>query len=250
MSNQNLENEDGAHWISVTDLMAGLMMVFLFLAVAFMVILQRQADQVKQVAEIYVKLRESLYQDLLQEFKDDLPKWQAELNKDLSIRFNDEGGLFQLGSSKLNENFIKIIDDFFPRYVKILTKEEYQKDIIEVRIEGHTSSDWTSAAAPDVAYINNMRLSQARTRTTLSHILTLPNLQKDKVWLKDKLTANGLSSSKLLYTKTGAEDKQRSRRVEFRVRTDADSRIRAILEKTKGKHFLSELDSQKQTEPN
>lgn len=243
MTNKNIENEDGAHWISVTDLMAGLMMVFLFLAVAFMVILQRQADQIKEVAEIYIKLRESLYEDLLQEFKQDLPKWQAELNKDLSIRFNDEGGLFELGSSKLNENFIDIIDDFFPRYVKILTKAEYQQDIIEVRIEGHTSSDWTSAAAPDVAYINNMRLSQARTRSTLSHILTLKKLQKNKIWLKEKLTANGLSSSKPIYQTTGNEDKQRSRRVEFRVRTDADSRIRSILEKTTGRHFLSNIEN-------
>ena len=38
------------------------------------------------------------------------------------------------------EQFKSILDSFFPRYIDIL--QNYQKDIIAVRIEGHTSSDW------------------------------------------------------------------------------------------------------------
>jgi hypothetical protein len=56
-----------------------------------------------------------------------------------------------------------------------------------------------------------------------------------KVWAKEKITANGLSSSKLILDKDGREDKEASRRVEFRVRTDAEKRIEAIQEKIENK---------------
>ncbi|ODC04200.1 cell envelope biogenesis protein OmpA [Terasakiispira papahanaumokuakeensis] len=234
--NPNLQDEDplageeGAHWISVSDLMAGLMMVFLLLAVVFMVIVQHQNERVRQVAEVYVDLREALYQDLLQEFKDDLPRWGAELRRDLSIRFNDSGGLFELGSAELRPEFAEILADFFPRYIRIITSPKYRDEIAEVRIEGHTSSDWTNAKTQDDAYINNMQLSQHRTRSTLAYLLQLQDLQIEKSWLKHNVTANGLSSSKPLLTAAGTEDEARSRRVEFRVRTDADARIREILQ--------------------
>jgi len=53
----------------------------------------------------------------------------------------------------------------------------------------------------------------------------------NKDWLKTHLTANGLSSAKVVRADNGDENAESSRRVEFRVRTDADSRIATILEK-------------------
>jgi outer membrane protein OmpA-like peptidoglycan-associated protein len=44
------------------------------------------------------------------------------------------------------------------------------------------------------------------------------------------MTANGLSSSKPVLGTAGNEDSERSRRVEFRLRTDAESRIATMLE--------------------
>ena len=76
------------------------------------------------------------------------------------------------------------------------------------------------------AYFNNMELSQNRTRRVLEFILN--NQQTDKDWIRQKLTANGLSSSKLVI-KNEIEDKEKSRRVEFRVRTNAEKRIVKIL---------------------
>ena len=54
-------------------------------------------------------------------------------------------------------------------------------------------------------------------------------------WLKARLTANGLSSSRLVLKPNGTEDETRSRRVEFRVVTDADKELREILELAEGK---------------
>jgi len=227
---ENLGAEEGAHWVAVSDLMAGLMMVFLLVAVAYMVILERETEKIKEVAILYQQLRDELYQDLYEEFKEDLPRWGAELNADdLSLEFYNTDVMFDLGKSSLQPEFKSILADFFPRYTRIITSEKYRNDISEVRIEGHTSSDWTNAKNLDEAYINNMRLSQARTRSALGYVLALPNVEHEKDWLKGRLTANGLSSSKLVLNAFNEENSERSRRVEFRLLTDADSRIREIL---------------------
>lgn len=221
--------EEGAHWISVSDLMAALMMMFLLISIVFMVIVQKESERMRQVAEIYQDLRDKLYQDLLNEFEQDLPRWGAELTTDLILRFQDSGALFELGSAQLKPAFADILTDFFPRYLRVITHPDYKQDILEVRLEGHTSADWTNAKTTSEAYIRNMRLSQARTRSSLEFILDLPEIQDQEVWLKTYLTANGLSSSQPILNPDGNENAELSRRVEFRVRTDADSRIQAIL---------------------
>lgn len=226
--NDTLEQEE--HWVSVSDLMGGLMMVFLLISVIYMVQLEIESRKIKDVAILYDRLRTQLYEDLQREFADDLPRWGAELDPDLSLRFYNTELLFDRGEADLNPAFSEILADFFPRYVAILTREKYRQDILEVRIEGHTSSDWGVGTTPDEAYIRNMALSQARTRSALGYVLSLPAVAPEKDWLTAHLTANGLSSSKLVLDSAGAEDDARSRRVEFRVRTDADGRIATILQ--------------------
>jgi len=75
-----------------------------------------------------------------------------------------------------------------------------------------------------------MKLSQDRTRSTLQYVLAFPAIRGDLPWLRDRITANGLSSSKTIKRPDGSEDYERSQRVEFRVRTDAESRIAKIIE--------------------
>ena len=49
-------------------------------------------------------------------------------------------------------------------------------------------------------------------------------------WAKNFITANGLSSSHPII-RDGVEDKSLSRRVEFRVRTNAEKQLEVITEK-------------------
>ncbi|ATX76148.1 MULTISPECIES: OmpA family protein [Reinekea] len=229
MNNNEEHIEQEEHWVSVSDLMAGLMMVFLLIAIVFMVNAERERNKVRDVAVLYDRLRTQLYQDLLTEFAPDLEQWGAEINPDLSIRFGRPELIFDRGANKLKTGFEDILQDFFPRYLGIITSVKYRDDIAEVRIEGHTSSGWLGQEE-DSAYILNMGLSQERTRSTLDYLLLLPEVQQEKYWLKAHMTANGLSSSKPILSLGGEEDRERSRRVEFRLRTDAESRIAAILE--------------------
>ena len=225
---EQLKEQEG-HWVAVSDLMAGLMMVFILISIVFMVNVETERNRIQDVAILYDHLRQKLYQDLNDEFEHDMPRWGAELSKDLTFRFNNSEILFDNGEAILKQKFEDILSDFFPRYMKIITRPEYYDDILEVRIEGHTSSGWFGASSDDDAYIRNMNLSQARTRSTLGFLMALPDVKENKKWLKQYLTANGLSSAKVIRDESGVEDPERSRRVEFKLRTDADSRIATIL---------------------
>lgn len=221
-----LHEENEGPWISISDVMSVTMMIFMFLTVIFMATVQVDKESIEEIAVTYKRLQESLYKDLDREFKDDWENWLAEIDPEtLSITFKEPEVLFDEGKAVLKEKFQNILSDFFPRYVKILTNKKYKADIEEVRIEGHTSSKWGAASTDSrTAYFNNMELSQKRTREVLEYVLKLPEASRDFEWLKKRLTANGLSSSKPVL-ENGRENRKKSRRVEFRVRTNAEKRL-------------------------
>ncbi len=200
----------------------------------------QQINEVVSEAVIYEDVIKELHQSLLGEFNADLKKWNAELRDDLTFRFNEPAVLFDTGDTTIKPKFKRILNDFFPRYLNVITSEKFKKDIAEVRIEGHTSSVWGDLPRDSQeAYFYNMNLSQERSRETLFYVMTLPESKRNYEWLKDRLIANGLSSSKLVdrnglllsdENSDGVEDQFKSQRVEFRVRIDAESKITKMLD--------------------
>ena len=166
------------HWASISDLMSGLMVIFLFIAVAYMRNVTDENYRIKQmnyeleqmnyrieqvnyraeqVIVTWNQTQESLFMDLYEEFRHDLPRWQASLNREtLSLRFEEPSVLFEVGSAQITGGFKRILDDFFPRYLEILRR--YSGDIAEVRIEGHTSSEWLGVSCVTEAYFRNMTI--------------------------------------------------------------------------------------------
>lgn len=211
------------------------MLVFLLIAIAYMHNVDEGQKRIKKVAVAYQETQVSLYNSLLKEFKKDLPKWKAKIDQEtLSVQFMEPDVLFKTGSADVKPAFKKILNDFFPRYLKIIFSSQYRDGIEEVRIEGHTSSEWSNGtASADVAYFNNMRLSQDRTRSVLQYCFSLAENIDQKMLMRKYITANGLSSSHLIYNSTGREEKRLSRRVEFRTRTNADKKIVEIIEQFK-----------------
>jgi len=219
-----------AQWISLSDLMTGLMMLFMLIAIAFMLKVQADEAKARRWAEQYRQIRQELYEDLYTTFKDRLTQWNAVFTSDLILTFRGPEVLFDTGSADLKPRFKQILQDFFPRYVAIIASPKYKSSIQEIRIEGHTSSDWNGATGTEEAYFQNMQLSQDRTRSTLRFVLKLPEVQKDIDWLRSNVTANGLSSSHLILKPDRTEDADRSKRVDFRILTDADAKIEKILQ--------------------
>jgi len=227
----NVKSGDDNEWGPIADLMSGLMIVFLFISVTYMLNVNREKNRIQEIAVTYNKLQTRLYDDLKLTFENDLEKWGAVIDEQtLSVRFESPEILFGAGSSEIKPRFKDILSDFFPRYIEILYSDKYRNDIEEIRIEGHTSSEWLKKVTETQAYFNNMELSQNRTRAVLEYVLSNTNMTNDKKdWVKKITTANGLSSSKLIF-EDEKENKERSRRVEFRVRTNAETQIVKILQ--------------------
>ena len=219
----------GEHWLTISDLMAGLMMVFLLISVALMRSAFLDRDRMREVAVAYRDSQLAINQALHEEFEGDLGRWDAAIDADsLTFEFRSPEVLFEAGSSALRPRFQAILRDFFPRYRRRL--RDFDDVIEEVRLEGHTSSEWSKEAAEDEAYFNNMRLSQGRTRSVLEYVYGLPGPPDDRGWVKRKVAAVGFSSSRLVVGQDGREDPNASRRVLFRVVTNAETQIRTILE--------------------
>lgn len=221
---------DESDWLSVSDLMAGLMMVFLIIAVSLMREAFEERDKIKQVALSYEANQNAIFNALNTEFAKDLSGWDAVLDKEtLTLTFESQEVLFALGKNELSDRYKRLLDGFMPRYMSVL--HQYSASIEEVRIEGHTSSGWSSSATQTQAYFFNMELSQGRTRSVLAYIFQMPAMENYRDWIKNHVSAVGLSSSHLVKTDAGEEDRDRSRRVTFRVVTNADAKIKQILQR-------------------
>jgi len=218
-------------WMSISDMMAGLMMVFMLMAIGFMWQTQQEKQAISDIAVAYDESRTALNRALIAEFSSDLPRWDAEILPDNTVRFREPDVLFDVNSATIKTGFQAILDDFFPRYIAILAREEFQSEVAEIRIEGHTSSDWQGASDPGEVYIKNAKLSQDRSFSVLDYVFKLQSDQREsRDWLVSVLRANGLSYAVPVLQENGLEDTERSRRVEFRVLTRTEDKIYRILQ--------------------
>lgn len=313
MSLLRKKDNSSQHWLTISDLMSGLMIIFIFIAISFMRstylekekvkkieiqyeelilkdknldeairelneikekndVLQLEKDklteklaqldnfnavldekekisqeltQIRGIAEAYQNNQLAIYEALKKVFPDDElseDKLNAEIDKEtLTFIFKSSDSLFDNASANLKEKYKQALTVFFPKYIQAVLP--YKDSISEIRIEGHTSSEWNvfpkeiknkDMDIKDLyGYFGNMNLSQDRTNSVLNYVLNdlrteIPN--EYRKWLRDHTAAVGLSSSKPILDENGNEDKNKSRRVTFRIITNADSKIQQILQ--------------------
>lgn len=220
--------DDSEHWMSISDLMSGLMIVFLFVSIAMMHFVRVERDRIKEIAMAYRETQVSIYNDLQVEFAADLQDWGAEIDREtLEVRFLNPDVLFISGRADLRRPFKDVLNTFFPRYLSVISR--YQGKIDEIRIEGHTSSDWAPGTPVETAYFLNMALSQSRTREVLQYVHSLARSDVEREWIRGKIGAVGFASARPVQDADGVEDPQRSRRVSFRVISDSATQIKRII---------------------
>lgn len=228
-------------WLSVSDLMTGLMVIFLFVAIAYISRVQKN----QSVLTDYVETRNEMHQKLVQEFAADTTKWQMSIGKDLTMKFKNPTVLFATGSYELTPDFKIILDEFLPRYFNILLNDSLSNKIQEVRIEGHTDDVPIPRYNAD-PYIANAMLSQQRALSVITYFRNMPAYKRytpeQQHQLEFWLTANGLSYGKALdsdgrFTLQSGKpiDKTLSRRVEFRIVTTGDEVLENFVKKNSDK---------------
>lgn len=214
------------------------MVIFLFVAVAYMI----QVQDNQSVLTEYVETKRRLHEKLVNEFKGDTAKWKMVVGKDLSMKFKEPEVLFDQGSGSIKPVFQQILNEFIPRYLDILLSDTtLLKDIEEIRIEGHTD-DLRMVQYGKDPYLSNVLLSQERAYNVLKYIREMPSFEQytpaQKRLLDYWFTANGLSFGKALdandnYAALSGDtiDREKSRRVEFRIVTKGDKVLEDFVNK-------------------
>ncbi len=237
------ENSDN-HWASFSDIMTGLMMIFLFISISYMLEVQKKQKERDIIFEEFKATKEELYNELDSVFKADFQEWKVKLDKDLSIKFTNPDVLFQSGKTSIRPFFSIILDDFLPRYFEIILQDKYKDKIAEIRIEGHTDT----VPAPDFdkdPYIANLLLSQKRSAEVVKYLRNMryfKSITSEKINLIEfLLTANGLSfgrtvdnNGELTIISKLPINNKKSRRVEFRIITTSDKLIERVLKEIEG----------------
>ena len=133
--------------------------------------------------------------------------------------------LFSYSQSTLKDSGKEFLDEFLPRYVKILLGDEYREYISEIIIEGHTDTSG--------GYLYNLDLSQKRAYSVASYCLA----DKSKILEPDELeelrkvvTSSGRSYSSPVLDDAGEVDAEASRRVEILFRLKDEDMIREMME--------------------
>jgi len=231
--------------LSISDLMSALVLIFILLLSIQFLELKKQSS----LASEYKDKREALVNALRLEFKDDFIKWKAEFDeKSLMIRFPEEVA-FLPNSAELRPNFKLILDDFFPRYISVLTRPEYINEIDEIRIEGHTANpqnkydNWSG-------YAESINTAQNRANNVLFYVLEpfqAKHGDNSEImnWLRRHIAASGFAFAKPVLINPNAYplyaesniNWEKSRRVEFIIKTKYEEVIEKMIEVSRGNQY-------------
>lgn len=234
MTNFYENNSQGEEqWIYISDIMAGLMIIFLFVSIQLL-------EELSNKVSIFNIKEVDICEALKAEFDDELGKGIKICDNGVNIKIDATANkdiVFKSGVCELTHQQKIFFDKFFPKLKNVLAT--HFDSISEVRIEGHTDTDGFTGpiscrGAEKLAskskiisdYIENTRLSQARSRHVLNHLL-----KTDKqFWFRLKLTAHGLSSSEPIRI-NNVVNKNLSRRVEITILLkEKEELIKSIIE--------------------
>ena len=154
-----------------------------------------------------------------------IAKLREKLGK--SINIDEKSGaikfssniLFDQNEYKLKEESKKELSIVLKKYLNTLVGDKEMRKFIEsITIEGHTNSDGT--------YLSNLALSQQRALAVMQFLYDSNIIDKDL--LSTYVNSSGRSSSDLILDKTGAEDKDASRRIEIKFNIKNEEAIKEI----------------------
>lgn len=210
-------------WIYIADMMAGLMIVFLFISIVLI-------EDINQRYGQFYSIRTEICDELRNSLETNEQKWGMSVCKDgeLLIRFH-ESLKFEEGEAELTAQFKGILNEFLPKFMPIVYR--HKESISEIRIEGHTNSRGKRNQKRLESYLFNTVLSQNRSYNVLSYVLNkIEDSESDSYVGRSysNFTAHGLSSSKIL-TKNGREDFEASRRVEFRIKLKEEDKVLELI---------------------
>jgi len=218
---QQPPDPDQDYWMSYSDLLAGLLLVFTLMLLAALYSYQSGVEGVREILEV----RQDVVESLREQFREGDTRL-VEVQPDGTIRFADEV-LFAEGSALLSDSGQMQLAAFARQYVRLLFGnpdfEPFREQLEAIVVEGHTNDNGT--------YGYNLRLSQERAVAVME--VLLGEAAEFGSELQRFVTANGRSFAELVCmdgevdiegstdperrcATNGGVDKERSRRIEIR----------------------------------
>lgn len=202
-------NEGNIFWITMTDLMTGLVLVFVVMF--FYTYINSHVEIVKQNIA-----RENATKAL----EDSLKNQNITANVDpISgvVKISDLE-LFELSSYKLSEKGKIYLSKFAPAYLDSIFSNEYlSKNINKIVIQGHTDSQtFAGKYSDDEQYMKNMELSLNRAYEVANYMTNTPYNKTNGNKLRKMIVVEGASFSEPIIV-NGKEDFAKSRRVELKL---------------------------------
>lgn len=224
-SQKQEEGDGNVFWVTMSDLLLGLMVVFLVLFVfTFIGFSQRELEKQKTNYDVSEELAQALEQ---KHVKVEIDKFSGR------IKISDLE-LFELNSWELSDKGREYLSKFVPVYFDtILKNPKIKENISQIIIEGHTDSHtFIGANSPEMRYYKNMDLSIKRASSVAEYIV-FANYQGKKTYENEMfklLSVQGKGSSEPIIV-NGKEDFAKSRRVELKIMFKDDSILDAIQKK-------------------
>lgn len=163
---------------------------------------------------------------------DDLRQTIGPLVARLGGTIEDDGALvlpdvvlFERGRAGLTPVMTDFLDGACGPWLSVLMSAD--APVASALIEGHASSEWSTGASAEEAYLNNLALSQARSQAVLDACLRRVTDPAVSGWARTHLAAVGYSSARPILS-DGAENADASRRVVFSLALDQAGLLDAV----------------------
>ena len=216
------------YWLSYSDLMAGLLMVFALMLMAALfqqgtrecqlVVYEATADTIKKLLDT----RQRVVGNLRERFDGDSLNDSMRVTVDSAGTVHFAGSLlFEQASAEVSQDGRRELASFARDYFPLLLEDQdFREQLNRIVVEGHTNDDGT--------YELNLGLSHARSMAVMQVLLEEAGTYEDD--LKEFVTANGRSFADLKLLPDGRVDRVGSRRIEIRFQMDDETLAQRVLE--------------------
>ena len=202
-------NDTNIFWITMTDLMTGLVLVFIVMF--FYAFVQNNIEKFHQDIA-----KENASKVLQESLKD--KNIEATIDPISGVVKISDLELFDINSYTLSEKGKKYLDAFAPAYLDSIFSNEYlDKNIDKIIIQGHTDSQtFVGKYSDDEQYMKNMELSLNRAFAVANFISKTAYNKENSEKIRKMIVVEGASYSNPILI-NGKEDFNKSRRVELKL---------------------------------
>jgi len=204
------ENSDGnIFWITMTDLMTGLVLVFVVMFFYTYLNGHYEKVQVELAKENATKSIEKALEN---------QNINATVDAISGVVKISDLELFDINSYNLSDKGKQYLDKFAPAYFNSLFSNEYMnKNLDKIIIQGHTDSQtYIGKYTDDEQYMKNMELSLNRAYSVANYMTNTPYNKSNGDRLRKMIIVEGASFSQPVLV-DGKEDYAKSRRVELKL---------------------------------